>query len=173
MDDKKQQILRAAMRAVTRYGIKRTSMEDIANEADISRPAIYQFFRNKDDVIVSCIDLVIEDAFSVANAACIDICEPKAKTATFYIAYLSFFHALVVTGSHGQDLQDASNRLGGERMAAAQQKFAAQLNEMAGLKADDDLGQILMLAGSGIKYETPDGDVLQRRLAVLVEKLLN
>lgn len=50
---------------------------------------------------------------------------------------------------------------------------AAQLNEMAGLKADDDLGQILMLAGSGIKYETPDGDILQRRLAVLVEKLLN
>jgi len=44
MDDKKQQILRAAMRAVTRYGIKRSSMEDIAMKPVSRAPRFTSFF---------------------------------------------------------------------------------------------------------------------------------
>ena len=35
----------------SRYGVKRTSMVDLAQEAGVSRQTLYNVFRNKDDVL--------------------------------------------------------------------------------------------------------------------------
>ena len=43
-------ILDAAFRRFARYGYRRTSLGDIADEAGLSRPALYHYFRNKEDV---------------------------------------------------------------------------------------------------------------------------
>jgi TetR/AcrR family transcriptional regulator len=42
-------ILDAAYRCFARHGVRRTTMEDIAAEAGMSRPAAYQYVRSKDD----------------------------------------------------------------------------------------------------------------------------
>ncbi|MFD8234406.1 TetR/AcrR family transcriptional regulator [Streptomyces sp. NPDC059696] len=42
-------ILDAAYTCFTRHGVKRTTMDDIAREAGMSRPAVYQYVRNKED----------------------------------------------------------------------------------------------------------------------------
>lgn len=44
------QILDHAMAVFMRYGYARSTMDDIAREAGMSRPALYQFFRNKADI---------------------------------------------------------------------------------------------------------------------------
>jgi AcrR family transcriptional regulator len=43
-------ILNAAFERFVNYGFRRTSMEDIANAAGMSRPALYQHFKNKSDI---------------------------------------------------------------------------------------------------------------------------
>lgn len=43
-------ILTAAYTCFTRHGVRRTTMDDIAREAGMSRPAVYQYVRNKEDV---------------------------------------------------------------------------------------------------------------------------
>lgn len=43
-------ILEAAFPVLAQYGYKRSSMEDIAKAAGMSRPALYQHFRNKEDM---------------------------------------------------------------------------------------------------------------------------
>ena len=48
--DKRAQILDQAMDLVMRYGYSRVTMDDIARAAGMSRPALYQFFRNKTDI---------------------------------------------------------------------------------------------------------------------------
>lgn len=52
-DDRRGAILEAAFATLCRYGTRRTSMEDIAREAGMSRAALYLHFRNKDDIIKS------------------------------------------------------------------------------------------------------------------------
>jgi AcrR family transcriptional regulator len=42
-------VLDAAYACFTRHGVRRTTMDDIAVAAGISRPAVYQYVRNKDD----------------------------------------------------------------------------------------------------------------------------
>lgn len=173
MIDKKTQILKAALRMVTAYGFKRTSMEDIAQEAGVSRPAIYLLFRNKDDVFTSCIDMLLEEAFGVAEAAMLDASSPKAKASAYLSAYMEFYHKLLVAGPHGQEMMDVNNRLGAEKTIAAEARFVLELNRMLGLKDDAETGQILMMAAGGIKFQTKDAATLRARLAILVDKLVD
>lgn len=49
-DPKARAVLRASFEAFLQIGLKRTSMQDIADSARLSRAAIYQVFRNKDDI---------------------------------------------------------------------------------------------------------------------------
>ncbi len=48
-DDRLDQILDAAYASFTRHGVKRTTMDDIASAAGMSRPSVYQYVRGKDD----------------------------------------------------------------------------------------------------------------------------
>lgn len=172
MDVKKQHILQSALRVVTDYGFKRTSMEDIAKEAGMSRPAIYQWFRNKDDVFLSCLDMVIEQAFNLAETASAEQTAPKAKTAAYLQAYMGFYHGLLIAGRHGQELLDLNNRLGAEKSTAAMTRFIHALNGLMDLPADAEEGHVLALSASGIKYQTPTPEQFTARLAMLVERFI-
>jgi len=51
IEEKQARILNAALGVFAAYGLKRSSMEDIAKAADMSRAALYQHFRNKEDIL--------------------------------------------------------------------------------------------------------------------------
>ena len=48
--DKKSVILKASFEVFITYGFRKTSMDDIARAAGMSRPALYQSFKNKTDI---------------------------------------------------------------------------------------------------------------------------
>lgn len=49
--DNKQKILKASEELFFRYGIKSVTMDDIAKHLGMSKKTIYQFFRDKDEVV--------------------------------------------------------------------------------------------------------------------------
>ncbi len=49
-DAKRNAILEAAVSVFMTYGFSKVTMDDIANAAGISRPALYQFFKNKHEI---------------------------------------------------------------------------------------------------------------------------
>lgn len=52
-DASRQAVLGAAERCIERYGIRKTTMEDIAREAGMSRPSIYRFFADRQELLVA------------------------------------------------------------------------------------------------------------------------
>lgn len=60
MNDREVHIIEAAMRLFLRYGVKRTGMSDIAEEANISRQTLYNAFSNKDAVLQATIRLLAD-----------------------------------------------------------------------------------------------------------------
>ena len=44
---------RAAERCVDRHGIHKTTMDDIAREAGISRPSVYRYFQDRDELLLA------------------------------------------------------------------------------------------------------------------------
>lgn len=51
MDPRETAIVDAAIRALTRYGVRRTTMNDIAAEAGVVRQTLYNVYANKDEVL--------------------------------------------------------------------------------------------------------------------------
>ena len=55
MDDKNLNMLDAAVATFARYGVKRATMSDIADEAGISRQTLYSSFPSKDEMLAAAI----------------------------------------------------------------------------------------------------------------------
>jgi AcrR family transcriptional regulator len=51
-DDPRARILAGAERCITRYGLRKTTMEDIASEVGMSRPGVYRYFSDRDDLLM-------------------------------------------------------------------------------------------------------------------------
>ena len=68
-DPKQKAILKSAWTAFASYGFRKTSMDDIARGAGMSRPALYLHYRNKEDIFRSLAQFYYDDAVqSVAEA---------------------------------------------------------------------------------------------------------
>lgn len=50
-NDTQQKILEAAVSCVKQWGIEKTSLNDIAKQAGVTRPTVYSYFPNRNDVI--------------------------------------------------------------------------------------------------------------------------
>ena len=49
----KEKILEGASKLFFRYGVRSVTMDDVASHLAISKKTIYQFFKNKDDLVTS------------------------------------------------------------------------------------------------------------------------
>ncbi len=62
MEERRQQILDAAVRSFSRGGLHQTTIEDIRLEAGLSRGAVYHYFKSKEEVFEALMD---ESALSI------------------------------------------------------------------------------------------------------------
>jgi AcrR family transcriptional regulator len=51
--DVRSTILRAAERCIQRHGIRKTTMDDIARDAHISRPSVYRYFADREELLLA------------------------------------------------------------------------------------------------------------------------
>ena len=53
MDDKRQRILEAARKRFRYYGVRKTTMQEIARDAGVAVGTLYLYFKDKDDLLVA------------------------------------------------------------------------------------------------------------------------
>lgn len=68
-EDKRSKILQSAFEVFVTYGFRKTSMDDIARQAGMSRPALYQVFRNKTEIFRGLAEEMMSGAAAKAGAA--------------------------------------------------------------------------------------------------------
>jgi AcrR family transcriptional regulator len=54
-EDPRDRILAGAERCIARHGVRKTTMEDIASEAGMSRPGVYRYFSDRDNLLMELI----------------------------------------------------------------------------------------------------------------------
>jgi len=57
---KRQAVLRTAARTYSKRGFHETTLADIADELNVTKPALYYYFKNKDEILFECHRLAIE-----------------------------------------------------------------------------------------------------------------
>jgi AcrR family transcriptional regulator len=68
-EERVDRILAAAYECFARHGLRKTTMDDIATAAGMSRPAVYQYVRNKQDVFRRLATNILDTAIADARAA--------------------------------------------------------------------------------------------------------
>ena len=66
---KRRAVMNAAVRMFNERGFHATSLEDVAAELGISKPTIYHYLGNKDQVLLECISFGLEQLREAAEAA--------------------------------------------------------------------------------------------------------
>lgn len=59
--ERKNQIIKATIECITRYGYSNFSMQDVARVADVSKGIIHYYFLNKEDLMMAVLDNVSSD----------------------------------------------------------------------------------------------------------------
>jgi TetR/AcrR family transcriptional regulator len=68
-DGRVERVLDAAYACFARHGVRKTTMDDIASAAGMSRPAVYQYVRNKEDAFRRLAARIFDAALTEARAA--------------------------------------------------------------------------------------------------------
>lgn len=68
-DPRRSRIIEGAIRVFLAYGFSRTTMDDIARAAEVSRPALYLVFKNKTDIYRAIAQTMLKDSVETARVA--------------------------------------------------------------------------------------------------------
>lgn len=178
---KRLRLLEAAKAVFARYGFKRASMADIAAEAGVSRPALYLWFRSKQDVLRSLAEQLREAALTGATAGWVEGRGFEANLeATILGKDLDFFQ-LLHASPHGAEILTADEALTAEISRDLDRKFrdlmarhmrsAADAGEIQLAAMDDDadaLATVVAISVKALLGEAEDEDAFRlgvRRLA--------
>lgn len=110
-DPKRARVLDGAMRVFLNYGFARTTMDDIARAADMSRPALYLLFRNKTDIFRAIATSMLEQSTETTR---VELAADRPFAERMMAAIDKSFIAMMrlVSGSaHGAELLDIKNSL--------------------------------------------------------------
>lgn len=182
-EEKTQRILAAALDVFGRYGFRKTSMQDVADAAGMSRAALYLHFRNKEDLFRSGSASVHADVLARTEAV-------FAGPGTFFRRLEAGLHSFAVglmaplsAGNHAQELFDVNMALAADVSEQAKQRFlqlirkavtqAAATGEIR-LGAHQDvyaLADLIHAAMHGFKQADGDIPALERRITLFVALL--
>lgn len=110
-NEREQDILQAALGLFLRYGYRRVTMDDIASDAGMSRPALYQFHANKKALYRAIVTQLV--AQSLDRMRLIAAGEGSGEDRVFSVireGVLAMMEWLEKT-SHGAELLDLSGEL--------------------------------------------------------------
>ena len=75
MEERKQYIIKNAGQLYLKFGIKNITMDSVATELGISKKTLYQYFKDKEDLISQVIDFYLNDGLQI------EIKNPASKNA--------------------------------------------------------------------------------------------
>ncbi len=174
---RREAILEAAFQCFAHYGFKRVSMDDIASAAGLSRPALYNHFKNKTEIFRACFSALGEQVARDAGAASStagNLIEALDRLLT--TAFVAPHRALGQL-PHGEELIGMKTDLAADLMEewfAGVERQAALLIETwagagdAGLLPPATIARLLVDAVEGIKSRAPSIDQAEADMKAMV-----
>ena len=186
----RQRIVDAALLTFGRYGYRQASMEAVAEQAALSRQALYRHFPTKEALFAAVVEDLHGSALAAAAGAAQEAREQGGDATAVLLAQLEARFATILARLHGsahaEELQDENSRQCGAIAAEAGRRFVALL--AATIRAErragrlalprglaaGELAESLVAAARGIKAAVPppSADAFRRELGRMVRWLV-
>jgi AcrR family transcriptional regulator len=177
-DDKKNRILAAARSVFLSYGFKRVNMNDIAEAAGVSRPALYVLFKNKEEIFIAAYLRWVDETIAQVEAAMAQTAMPKDKLSRAFEIWAVGPFELTRASSAAEELVEcnfafaaAARNHGYATFEATIAPVMAKLSETVPSASRIDPGRIahvLVSAVRGFKQSAATPDDMRR----LIDELL-
>jgi TetR/AcrR family transcriptional regulator, transcriptional repressor of aconitase len=160
-------ILDAALACFVQYGYAKTSLDDIAKRANLSRPLLYRKFRNKEDIFSAVYDDVFEARYPLAEEALAARGSRRDKLLRIYEILCVETWGLVMDAPMAEDFYKACMQVIPEIHAKHERKLLELTRAVLGSR---EIAEVLMLAVDGLFVDLPSVPVLRKRLRVLIDR---
>lgn len=165
--DRRAKVLTAARWCFLNFGFAKTSFDDIARRAGMSRTLLYRLFRDKDDIYRAVfVDWLVSRRPAAEALA--------AGPGTAHQRLLEACRLLVLEpwsdmsrAPMGGDFMEACRRIDPTTEALYRQ---VSVDCIAAILRDREAAEVFVLALDGLCTDEPSSDVLESRIAVLVAR---
>ncbi|HEX4417246.1 MAG TPA: helix-turn-helix domain-containing protein [Kofleriaceae bacterium] len=166
-ETRRQAIVDAARACFLQFGYAKTSLDDIAKRANISRPLIYRKFRNKEAVFGAVYDATFDARYPAADRVMAGPGSARDKLLRVYEAVCVDAWALLAGTPMVDEFYEACMQVVPEIVAKHERKRLGYTKQLLGSTA---VAEVFMLAVEGLMLDTPTVAVFHRRLVVLVDR---
>ncbi|WP_237754991.1 TetR/AcrR family transcriptional regulator [Nocardia nova] len=174
---RREQVLDAALLTFARFGYRKTSMDEVARAADISRPGLYFLFASKQDLFKAAATRALAGDIAAAERTLDETGRPLGERviAAFdhwtgrYAGPLARDIAIVIESN-----PDLLGTVAGEYSRRFADLITTTLTAAAPGRAEvaDDVAQTLLSTARGIKQQAGSRAEFRERMTVAVDLLL-
>lgn len=181
MRDRTIQLVEAALNVFMRYGVSKTTMNDIAKEAGVARQTLYNTYPSKEEVLRATVRHVLEQTVDDVRAAWKDTLTFAGKLDIFFAMGPLNWYDLAHGSAEGAELFDGIHAVANEelRQSALQWNgiFADLVRDAtqpaARAHADAaDIGAYIYAMALNAKYNADDRATLVTRLDILKRSVI-
>ena len=138
-----EQVLSVALEVFGRYGFRKTSMDEVARSADISRPGLYLYFASKEELFRAAVRQELETALTEASH-CLDQQDValEDRVVAALDAWMGRFVGSILASDLGNMLENSEMQLG-DMAAEFSAAFEARLSSaIAKATTENDRAQL-------------------------------
>src|ERR1700739_511885 len=163
-------ILDAARDCILKFGYAKSSLEDIAKQAAVSRPLIYRKFKSKEEIFGAVLEDLFEAQYRVAEHALAKTGSRRENIMSVYEALLlDPWRELIVDAPMGTEFYEACRRV---TPAIDERRRKIQIKYTQAVLGTKEVSEVFMLAVDGLTHDLPGTKVLRIRLEVLIDRFV-
>jgi AcrR family transcriptional regulator len=172
--DRLADIMHAAYVCFVRHGVRRTTMDDIASEAGMSRAAVYQYVANKQDAFRRLAEILFTSALRAAREAAARPDPLPDRLFAVLATKLELTLRLYRDSPHAAEMLDESVKLTGDLVASYTRDLVAIVAETlatAPVPEPAEVAEIAVALVRGLEADLTDPDLPRLRLRRAVDLL--
>lgn len=174
-DDKRMRILNSAQNLFLRYGVKRTSMDDVAREAGIAKGTLYLYFTSKNALFAALAERICATTLAEAGKAIHEEKPLTQRLVNFLDAYIGEMQRLIAHSPHVAELSESKKVFAAATYADFDRQIKLLLQTSlseVGISKEEACDMFLAAAIGAIKTGDPARDPYRKRLTAIVEVLI-
>lgn len=167
IEERKKDILDAALHCFLNFGYSKTSMDDVAKKAGISRPLIYLKFKNKEDLLLGLFDHIMDGRAEEAEKVLSSDLSKKDKLMKI-IEIVSVEPWSKISGCPmSQEFFSTCCDFEPRNYEKFEKQKLKLFTEVLGDKAQ---AEVFMMSTYGLLEDVPSCNVYKKRLEILIDK---
>ncbi|MQY24258.1 TetR/AcrR family transcriptional regulator [Nocardia macrotermitis] len=174
---RREQVLTAALDVFVRYGYRKTSMEDVARAADISRPGLYLLFGAKQELFTAAVTRALDCGIATVTETFADTSRPvRDRLLDAFDQWTG--HYIGAMSREVNTLAEEYSDLLGPAVTEYPARFATLVDTALTESLDTTasrsaaMTQTLISTSIGIKHQVTTREAFLERLTVAIDLLL-